>query len=137
VEALKGIPIALGTDSSLTSEGDLLDELEYIGEVPSRVDLVTTGAARVLRLPPRPDDWIAAPQFGAPPELVVIGGRIHLISPALARALPLGLRREFHPFNAHGRPSVLVRWNIPSLLQETCRFLEPDQIRLAGRSVLS
>ena len=29
------------------------------------------------------NDWIAAPAFGEPPELVVIGGEIRLISPAL------------------------------------------------------
>ena len=30
-----GIPIALGTDSSLTTEGDLLDELDHIGDIES------------------------------------------------------------------------------------------------------
>jgi cytosine/adenosine deaminase-related metal-dependent hydrolase len=135
VEALEGIQIALGTDSSLTSEGDLLDELDHIGEVPFRVSLVTAAAARILRLPPCPGDWIAVPQFGAPPELVVIGGRIHLISLELAAALPSGLRQEFHPLKIQSRPPVLVRWNIPQLLQDTCLYLGPDPIRLAGREV--
>jgi cytosine/adenosine deaminase-related metal-dependent hydrolase len=135
LDALKEIPIALGTDSSLTTEGDVLDELDYINEIPFRAELVTTAAARILRLPPRPDDWIAAPRFGAPPELVVIGGRIHLISPRLAEALPLDLRREFHLFHVQARPTVLVRCNIPQLLEETRRYLQPDEVRLAGRSV--
>jgi cytosine/adenosine deaminase-related metal-dependent hydrolase len=133
----QGIPIALGTDSSLTTEGDLLDELNHVGEAPSRAGLVTTSAARILRLPLRPNDWIAARRFGEPPELVVIGGRIHLISPRLAAALPQNLRSEFHPLSIQTRPLVLVRWNIPQLLQKTRQYLGPDPIYLAGREVSS
>jgi hypothetical protein len=125
------IPVALGTDSSLTTEGDLLDELDHVRDQ----GLVTTAAARILRLPPRPGDWIAARRFGAPPELVVIGGVIRLISPRLAIELPPNLRSEFHPLNIETRPPVLVRWNVPQLLQETRRYLAPDPIRLAGREV--
>jgi cytosine/adenosine deaminase-related metal-dependent hydrolase len=128
-EATAGIPIALGTDSSMTTEGDLLDELEYAGGQS------TDAAARVLRLPSRPDDWIAAPKFGAPPELVVIGGVIHLISPRLAPGLHPSLRLEFHRLNIHTRPPVLVRWNVPQLLRDTRRNLGPEPIRLAGRDV--
>ena len=130
-----GIPIALGTDSSLTAEGDLLDELDHIGEVTTRAALVTAAASRILRLPPRPSDWIAASKFGAPPELVVIGGVIRLISPELASGLPPSLRREFHPLKIHTRPPVLVRWDIPQLLQETRQHLGPGPICLAGREV--
>ncbi len=126
-----GIPIALGTDSSLTTEGDLLDELAYIRDKR----LVTTAAARILRLPPRPEDWIAVRQFGAPPELVVIDHVIRLISPRLAAELPPSLRLDFHPFSIQTRAPVLVRWNIPQLLQDTRRYLEPHPIRLAGREV--
>jgi cytosine/adenosine deaminase-related metal-dependent hydrolase len=125
-----GIPIALGTDSSLTTEGDLLDELTHIRDK----SLVTAAAARILRLPPRPGDWIAVRQFGAPPELVVIDGTIRLISPRLAAELPPGLRLKFHPLNIRTRPPALVRWNVPQLLQDTGRYLEPP-IRLAGREV--
>ncbi len=125
-----GIPIALGTDSSLTTEGDLLDELDHI-----RASLVTTAAAQILRLPPRPGDWIAVRQFGAPPELVVIGGAIRLISPRLAVGLPPNLRSKFHPLNIETRPPVLVRWNIPQLLEDTRRYLDSEPIRLAGREV--
>jgi hypothetical protein len=88
-----------------------------------------------LRLPPRPDDWIAVREFGAPPELVVIGGAIRLISPRLANGLTPNVRPEFHLLNIETRPPVLVRWNIPQLLQETRRYLAPDPIRLAGREV--
>jgi len=132
--ALEGIPFALGTDSSLTAEGDLLDELEHIGET-GRSKTCPTSAAQILRLPARPADWIAATQFGAPPELVVIAGRIHLVGPRLAADLPLGLRREFYSLNIKGRPPVLVRWNIPQLLEDTRRCWGPDPIRLAGREI--
>jgi cytosine/adenosine deaminase-related metal-dependent hydrolase len=129
LEPQPGVPIALGTDSSLTTEGDLLDELEFAGGQNTEI------AARVLRLPPRPDDWIAVPRFGAPPELVVIGGIIHLIGPHLAPGLRPSLRQEFHRLNIETRPPVLVRWNIPQLLRDTRRHLGTDAIRLAGRKV--
>jgi|SRR5579863_5921067 len=134
-----GIPIALGTDSSITTEGDLLDELAYAAEAPlpglSPIDLVTTAAARILRLPPRPGDWIAVTKFGVPPELVVIGGVIRLISPQLADVLPPSLRLQFHLLKIQTRPPVLVRWNIPQLLADTRRYLGPDPLRMAGREV--
>ena len=132
------VPIALGTDSPLTAEGDLLDEIRsacvFLDREPT--ELVGSVAARLLRLPPRPDDWIAAPAFGEPPELVVIGDRIRLIGPRLARALPINLCRQFSPLWIEGRPPALVRWNVPRMLSETAQYLGAD-VRLAGRRVCS
>ena len=128
-----GIPVALGTDSPLTAEGDLLDELRTARELAGDIPF---DAARILRLDPHSDDWIAAPAFGEPPELVVIGGRIRLIGPRLARALPPGICREFYPLNIETRPPVLVRWNVPRIVEETARYLGGD-VRLAGRGVYS
>ncbi len=137
-ELASGVPIALGTDSPLTAEGDLRDEIGTARELldGSPMDLTGETAARLLRLPPRPDDWIAAPAFGDPPELVVIGDRIRLIGPRLARALPARICREFHPLWIEGRPPVLVRWDVPRMLSETAQFLGED-IRVAGRKVCS
>lgn len=134
------IPLALGTDSPITAQGDLLDELRFVAETyslpPSTLlDLVTTAPASILRLPPRHDDWIAAPAFGQPPELVVIGAKIKLISHRLASALPEWLRRKFSPLALEGRPEVLVRWNIPQLLRDTRQHLGSGPFRLAGRKV--
>jgi hypothetical protein len=130
------ISMALGTDSPLTVEGDLLDELEHAGgTLMSRLALVTAVPSRVFQLPPRPGDWIATSQFGLPPKLVVIEGRIRLIDPALAEWLPPNLRGEFHRLNIQTRPPVLVRWNIPELLEQTRRHLGPGPIRLGGREV--
>ena len=122
-----GIPIALGTDSSLTAEGDLLDEIRFAGFFNN------TAASEILRLPPSPDDWIAVPRMGCPPQLVVIDGTIRLIDPRLASVLSPDLRRKFHHLQIEGRPSVLVRADVPRLLQETT--LPLDSIRLGGRKI--
>jgi cytosine/adenosine deaminase-related metal-dependent hydrolase len=128
-----GILMALGTDSPLTAEGDLLDELRTARELAGDIPF---DAARILRLDPHSDDWIAAPAFGEPPELVVIGGRIRLIGTNLARALPPRICRELYPLNIQTRPPVLVRWNVPRMLEETAQYLGED-VLLAGRSVCS
>jgi cytosine/adenosine deaminase-related metal-dependent hydrolase len=134
-----GIPMGLGTDSPLTAEGDLLDEIRTVRELSGAGDafvhqLVTEAAAGLLRLPAHPDDWIAAPAFGEPPELVVIGDSIRLIGPRLARALPPRICREFYPLWMETRPPVRVRWNVPRMLEETAQHLGKD-VRLAGRKV--
>jgi cytosine/adenosine deaminase-related metal-dependent hydrolase len=124
-----GIPMALGTDSPLTAEGDLLDEIRAAREL---IGDHSFDAARILRLPPQPDDWIAVPAFGEPPELVVIGGSIRLIGPRLARGLPPRICREFFPLQIETRPPVLVRWNVPRMLAETAQHIG-EEVRLAGR----
>jgi hypothetical protein len=116
----------------LTTEGDLLDEIRAARELAP--DVVLRDAAALLRLPPQPQDWIAAPAFGEPPELVVIDGSIRLIGMRLARVLPPRVCREFFPLQIETRPRVLVRWNVPRMLQETAQHLGSD-IRLAGRRV--
>ncbi|MCU1334827.1 MAG: amidohydrolase [Bryobacterales bacterium] len=126
-----GIPMALGTDSPLTAEGDLLDEIRAAREL---VGEYSFDAARILRLSPQPDDWIAAPEFGEPPELVVVGDRIRLIGPRLARALPTRICREFYPLKMETRLPVLVRWNVPRMLEEAAQHLGED-VRLARRRV--
>ena len=123
-----GIPMALGTDSPLTAEGDLLDEIRAASGYSGG------DASRILRIPERSGDWIAAPAFGEPPELVVIGDRIRLIGPRLARTLPRRTCLEFYPLNIETRAAVLVRWNVPRMLEETERHLGED-VRLAGRRV--
>jgi hypothetical protein len=136
-----GIPVALGADSPLTSQGDLLDELSAAAALAqcsvSELCPIVTGVARaILRLPPHPDDWIAAPEFGEPPELVVLRGSIALISESLAQQLPAGLRHEFYPLRLQGRPPVLVRWNVPELIEATRSHLGELPLTLGGRQVL-
>jgi hypothetical protein len=130
-----GVRIALGTDSPLTAEGDLLDEIRFAREFGAAArQLVGSGARDVLRLPMRPDDWIAVREFGAAPELVVIGGEIRLISPALAAGLPRDVAAGFHWLCVEGRPPVLVRWDIPGLIEETRGYLR--EIQLGGRGLV-
>jgi cytosine/adenosine deaminase-related metal-dependent hydrolase len=121
-----GVCVALGTDSALTTEGDLLDEM-------CSAPISTNAARAVLRIPDSPEDWIAAPAFAQPPELVVTRGRIHLISPALAEQLPARLREEFSSLRVQTRPRVLVRWNVPRMIEEAARWI--GEVRLAGRAV--
>jgi hypothetical protein len=134
-EAL-GVPIALGTDSPITACGDLLDELRFVREELG-VDesclraLVGSQAQQVLRLAEPQEDWIAAPAFGYPPELVVIGGQIRLISPSLAHGIATS---EFSPIQVEGRPRLLVRMDTRQLLERTKGALD-SPVRLGGRQV--
>ena len=135
--AFDGVPRALGTDSPITADGDLLDELRFVREKFEMAEadlrfLVGAHARRVLRLADRPEDWIAAPSFGEPPELVVIGGEIRLISPRLAEGIADSV---FFPLQVEGRPQVLVRTNTKELLEKTKVFLDCSSVYLGGRRV--
>jgi hypothetical protein len=135
-----GVPVALGSDSPLTAEGDFLDEIEFVRTLIGVPEAVVRGlagecASRILRFVSRPDTWIAAPGFGKPPEVVVRNGHILLICPERAGALPVPLREEFFPLHVEGRPLVLVRWNVPQLVHDTSEALDRAQIRLGGRAV--
>jgi cytosine/adenosine deaminase-related metal-dependent hydrolase len=134
---IANLPIALGTDSPITPRGDLLDELRFVREhfgmeESSLRALVGTQAEQILRLRKRSDDWIATPAFGYPPELVVIGGEIRLISPRLADGITNSM---FFPLQIEGRPRVLVRVNTKELLRKTTGFLNSSAVYLGGRRV--
>jgi cytosine/adenosine deaminase-related metal-dependent hydrolase len=148
------IPVALGSDSALTGEGDLLDEIRVarrVSRLPSPViyRMVTTEAARILRLRGGAGsllaggaaDLIAIPDSGRSPSeaplrmkspvLVIIAGEIKLIAPELRRRAS-GL----HCLNVEGRGDVLVRANVASLLRQTRQAIG-GEIRLAGRRVVA
>jgi hypothetical protein len=131
------VPITLGTDSPITACGDLLDELHFVRDnfemdESSLRALVGTQAERILHLTKRPADWIATPAFGEPPELVVIGGEIRLISPRLADGIE---KSSFSPLLIEGRPPVLVRTNTVELIRKTKEFLNSSSVYLGGRRV--
>ncbi len=152
-----GIPVALGTDSSLTAKGDLLDEIraaQRVGlDAADLYRLVTEQAAGVLRLDTRAGTLAvggaadilvvrdrgrspAVTLLGAVPEMVLLAGKIKLASPGLAAQLPATRLRRLRRLAVEGRPEVLVDADVPQLYRQAARVLGP-QIRLAGRRVLA
>jgi len=145
-----GIPIALATDSALSAHCDLLDELAVARRyLPAGrlLELVTAQPAKILRLPESYGrrDWMAVRStFSGPAEalcsgsvsLVVVRGRIRLISTELARQLPLSRRRAFQVLAVEGRDPVLVDADVRDLVRSAKRHVGPV-LRLAGKRVLS
>jgi cytosine/adenosine deaminase-related metal-dependent hydrolase len=129
----EGVPAALGSDSALTAQGDLLDEMRVARKISGLSvaaihDLVSTAAARVLRLRPPAGDLIAVPKVGAPPSLVIVNGRLKLI------AAPRWNRNGLHRLNVEGRGEFCVDADIPALLTHARRQLG-KHVKLAGRTV--
>ena len=151
-----GVAIALGTDSALSGHGDLVDEMRIAlqgGRMrPEEIyEMVTRKAARILRLD-RGEGEIrnrgvadlvvvrdrrqtpAAALSGLCPELVLIGGAVKLVSPALGSRLPQALLDRLQPLELEGRGRWLVAGAVSRLYRETSAILG-QKIRLAGRSV--
>jgi cytosine/adenosine deaminase-related metal-dependent hydrolase len=136
-----GLPIALGTDSGLSCEGDMIDELRVGREISGLSEerlysMVTTTAAKVLRLAGGEgtireggvadllvfrDEGLApaATLFRQRPEAVFIGGKLQLASENVAPG-------RFHALSIEGRGSWRGRCRVPSM---------PPGLRLAGRQV--
>jgi cytosine/adenosine deaminase-related metal-dependent hydrolase len=145
-----GITMALATDSALSAPVDLLDELAVARKYlpPARLyEMVTSGPARILRLSQRHTrgDWIAVRSDARTPvqalfqgtvALVVVAGRIRLISPDLAAQLPSSIRRRFQLLHLENRPPVLVDADVRSLRRAAAKHLGAD-LRLAGKRILS
>jgi cytosine/adenosine deaminase-related metal-dependent hydrolase len=142
-----GIPVALGSDSGLTADGDLLDEMQAAhrcGMAPDEIyRMVTEAPARMLQLRLEGDgDLIAISDQGLSPaetllagrgpELAIVKGRIRLISPELAtRAGGSWLR--FTRIRIDGRDEVLLDAGVPGIYRRATRVL--GEVRLAGRRV--
>lgn len=150
------VPVALGTDSSLTTEGDMGDEictaqsLEHVTR--ERIfAMVTTSAASIFRLPKGtgeiqeqgPADIVAVADDGRSPaealaglcpDLVVTGGRIRLISKRLLARNPRLRRRGHQRISIPGRGDWMVDADISSLYRVAAGTLGPE-FRLAGKSV--
>ena len=146
-----GIPIALGTDSAMTGAGDLIDELRAAARYTGRERLyrmVTTEAARILKLDSGEGeiraggvaDLLVAQDRGQSPadaldgihpELVMVGGRVRLISERLAAKLPAG---GFQPIEIEGRGRWLVDPEVRRFAA-AAREVLGGEFRLAGRKV--
>jgi len=149
---------ALGSDSSLTAEGDLLDEIRFalgLGDVPpdELFNCVTRNASELLRLRNGEGalqvgswaDLIAVRDAGRNPadtlsqlsykdiELVLIGGRVQLASDEMMTRLPA---RTTHGLEAICVESSLrwIRAPLHRLFEETKAHLGND-VRLGGKRI--
>lgn len=149
--------ISLGSDSALTAEGDLLDEIRAAhreGVDPRQIYSMVTGfAADVLRLrngegklqPGSNADLLVVKRRDVSPaevligtrlnaiEMVMVSGKPHLVSAKIALGCPPGLLDGFEDIEVEGT-SCFVRAPVRRLLQETRLRLGPD-VCLAGKRV--
>ncbi len=146
------IPCALGSDSAMTAEGDLLDELQVARQfVDDRrlYAMVTTIAARILKLPngygrishDGPADLVMVRDYGLTPaetlltsypELVMIRGRVVLISSGLAGHHQLN--RSLRPLSVESRGQYLCGGQVRTLFAVTKKALG-ETPRLAGKAL--
>ena len=159
-EIFERIPqVALGSDSPLTAEGDLLDEVRFVirmcGVEPALAwRMVTERAASVLQMqsgegflkPSAPADLVAIRDSGgeaqdrlstlsaADIELVITGGQVMLASPGIVDRLPASYRAGLEPLWIEDS----LRWlraPINWLLQQAESVLGQNEVRLGGRRV--
>jgi cytosine/adenosine deaminase-related metal-dependent hydrolase len=150
------LPICLGTDSALTCQGDLASELSVARQAGclTAADIyamVTTQAACVLGLTRGEGeirehgiaDLLAVPDCGQNPAdalqefvpaLVILGGKIQLVSKTLAARMDPILTRRLQKVELEGRGSWLVNANVSRLRATTEAVLGPN-FQLAGRPV--
>ena len=150
--------VVLGSDSPLTSAGDLLDEINFarndIGIHPNSLyEMVTSRSASVLRLrngeghlkPGSIGDLIAVHNEGLSPaetiarltydrvEMVMLAGRVQLAGAAIYDRLPQALKAGLEPLTVDGH----LRWvraPVESLLLEARKAMGRE-IRLGGKKV--
>jgi cytosine/adenosine deaminase-related metal-dependent hydrolase len=148
------IPVALGTDSAITSDGDLLDELRVARQAVDADRLyamVTSEPARIFNLPTGfgqichggPADLIVMRDRGHTPAmtlledyplLVIVRGRIHLVSSEFAHRCPSRLLGSLQPLDMEGRGRYLVAARVSSLWNTTTQALQ-QPLRLAGKAI--
>lgn len=151
------VPIALGTDSALTADGDMVDEIRAAKSIPQMsmeriFEMLTTRAASILRLPKASGeiqehgsaDLVAVADHGQSPadalnnlvpDLIMIGGRIRLLSRRLS--MMRDLQRHIagmHRISIQPSGEWFVDVNVSLLHKATAAVLGPV-FRLAGRSV--
>lgn len=155
------IPIALGTDSAITGEGDLLDELRAArrasGLPPERLyGMATSEAARVLRLgdgrggvtAEGPADLLVVRDGGRSPAeelceldgadiaFVIAAGEVKLCSEAFVDRLPRSLSRGLQPIGVEGRGRFFVDAGVVPLAAGARQALgAAAELRLAHKRV--
>jgi len=145
---------ALGTDSAISAAGDMTDEIRIAHSQGASIellyDMVTHRAAKILRLGQAAGairhgavaDFIAVRDLGQTPaeallqltpELVIIGGRVRLISKPLRSRF--AIKEKLHSIALEGRGEWFTPFDVPRLLNSARAALGPE-IRLAGKRVL-
>jgi cytosine/adenosine deaminase-related metal-dependent hydrolase len=149
--------ISLGSDSALTADGDLLDEVRAAqreGVDPNRIySMVTDSAADVLRLSNgegglreggAADLFVVRWNRKTPAEtlietrletieIVMVGGQPNLVSSRSANSVPRDVISDLEEIEIDGT-RCRVRAPVERLLKETQKLLGPD-VRLAGKRV--
>jgi cytosine/adenosine deaminase-related metal-dependent hydrolase len=148
------VEIALGTDSALTADGDLLDELRMAHSFVSSerlYDMVTSIPATILRLESGagkiqhggPADLVIARDTGSTPanallqlhpEAVFVAGELRLLSIGMARHLSLAGVELFESIEIEGRGKWLLPFPVSSLVAQAKQELKAG-LRLAGKAV--
>lgn len=149
--------LSVGSDSPLTAQGDLLDEVRFCCQqvgLPSTklFDCVTASPAEILGLgngeghiaPGLPADFFAVSSLPCSPsqrlssmswrdvELVVVGGSVRLASENMLQRLPQQLRQRLSLLEVDD----IARWidaPIASLLETASQVLGNDQVFMNGR----
>jgi cytosine/adenosine deaminase-related metal-dependent hydrolase len=149
--------IALGTDSALTAQVDLIDELAVAQQThqlscDNLFEMVTAQSACVLRLADGEGtirdggvaDLIVVEDRGQTPaeavqqmrlEMVLVRGKVRLISPCLLDRASTFCTGAWHSIGVEGRGEWVTDVDLPSLHEETVQALGLAY-RLAGRRVL-
>jgi len=151
--------VALGNDSPVSAEGDLLDEVRFAIEhcgISSELvyRMVTTNPAQILRLEDHEGtikesgvaDFIAVRDTGGTPadtlqtlsmqdiEFVMIGGQVQLASETVFERLPISDRRGLEPLSI----GPAIRWlraPVNDLLRRTEEALGMSEVQLGGRAL--
>jgi cytosine/adenosine deaminase-related metal-dependent hydrolase len=151
--------VALGSDSPLTAEGDLLDEIRFAmrfcGIPPDAAyRMVTEAPAAILRLEDaegsirasgvgdliaiRDTDHDAADRLRTlsmtDVEFVMIAGRVQLASEAVLERLPLPAKQGLEPLWID-ETTRWLRAPVKELLRKTEEVLGKNEVRLGGQTV--
>jgi cytosine/adenosine deaminase-related metal-dependent hydrolase len=151
-----GLRVVLGTDSALTAQVDLIDEIElarrmYQLSAEDLFEMVTTRSARVLRLTNREGtiqeggvaDLVIVEDRGQTPaealqqmhpEMVIVSGKVRLVSPRLRALVSVFDGSDWNPISVEQKGTWFTDVNMPALHENTVRALG-STFRLAGRSV--
>jgi cytosine/adenosine deaminase-related metal-dependent hydrolase len=151
-----GLPVALGTDSALTAQVDLIDEIElarrmYQLPIEDLFEMVTTRSARILRLTDGEGeireggaaDLVIVEDCGQTPAealqwmspaMVIVRGKVRLISPGLLDKVTVFDESMWNPVSVDGKGTWFTDVNMPALHEQTVSVLG-SAYRLVGRGV--